>query len=124
MIEDTMNEEAWQEISTEFSPVYERGAQKTLTRTSSMVSPSGEWTDPNFMVYPSDPLIDPLRHLMTLSAIVRASGPLTLITEIAPVPGIVAGAHIVSSFRIYISSRVLYVAAKLPLSKDKSKFNL
>jgi hypothetical protein len=40
---------------------------------------------------------------------VNASGPLTLITEIAPVPGTVAGAHIVSSFRIYIS-RVVIVA--------------
>lgn len=45
----------------------------------------------------------PLRHLITLSATVKASGPLTLITEIAPVPGTVAGAHIVSSFLIYIN---------------------
>ena len=35
-------------------------------------------------------------------ATVKASGPLTLITEIAPVPGTVAGAHIVSSFLMYI----------------------
>ena len=41
-------------------------------------------------------------HEMTLSAMFKASGPLTLITEIAPVPGTVAGAHIVSSFFIYI----------------------
>jgi hypothetical protein len=34
---------------------------------------------------------------------VKASGPLILITEIAPVPGTVAGAHIVSSLRIYMS---------------------
>jgi hypothetical protein len=39
---------------------------------------------------------------MTLSAMVKASGPLILITEIAPVPGTVAGAHIVSSFLMYI----------------------
>ena len=39
---------------------------------------------------------------MVLFAMLKASGPLTLITEIAPVPGTVAGAHIVSSFRIYI----------------------
>jgi hypothetical protein len=32
----------------------------------------------------------------------NASGPLTLITEIAPVPGTVAGAQIVSSFLMYI----------------------
>jgi hypothetical protein len=49
---------------------------------------------------------------MILSATVSASGPLTLMTDIAPVPGIVAGAHIVSSFFIYISS-TLFVA-KLP----------
>jgi hypothetical protein len=36
---------------------------------------------------------------------VNASGPLTLITEIAPVPGTVAGAQIVSSFLIYMSSK-------------------
>ena len=76
------------------------------------------------MVYPAASETFPLRQVTTLSAMLNASGPLTLITEIAPVPGIVAGAHIVSSFRIYISSRVLYVAAKLPLSVDKSKFNL
>jgi hypothetical protein len=34
---------------------------------------------------------------------VKALGPLILITEIAPVPGTVAGAHIVSSLRIYMS---------------------
>ena len=44
----------------------------------------------------------PLRQVTTLSAMLNASGPLTLITEIAPVPGTVAGAQIVSSFFIYI----------------------
>jgi hypothetical protein len=47
--------------------------------------------------------MQPFLHLMTLSAMVKASGPLILITEIAPVPGTVAGAHIVSSLRIYMS---------------------
>ena len=46
--------------------------------------------------------MSPRRQVITLSAIVSASGPLTLITEIAPVPGTVAGAHIVSSFLMYI----------------------
>jgi hypothetical protein len=64
---------------------------------------------PNFKVYPPASAMLPLRQVITLSAMVNASGPLTLITEIAPVPGTVAGAHIVSSFRIYIS-RVLIVA--------------
>jgi hypothetical protein len=53
----------------------------------------------------------PLRHVTSLSAMFNASGPLTLITEIAPVPGTVAGAHIVSSFRMYIS--VVFIVAKL-----------
>ena len=44
----------------------------------------------------------PRRHLMTLLAMLCASGPLTLITDIAPVPGTVAGAHMVSSLRMYI----------------------
>ena len=48
---------------------------------------------------------------MTLSAMVSASGPLTLITEIAPVPGTVAGAHIVS-FVKYIHVSCI-VSAKL-----------
>jgi hypothetical protein len=59
------------------------------------------------MVYPAAPEIFPFRHEMTLSAIDNASGPLTLITEIAPVPGTVAGAHIVSSFCIYIFKALL-----------------
>ena len=46
--------------------------------------------------------MQPFLHLMTLSAMVKASGPLTLITEIAPVPGTGAGAHIVASFLMYI----------------------
>ena len=53
-----------------------------------------------------------LLHLTTLSAIVKASGPLTLMTEIAPVPGTVAGAHIVSSFLMYLFLKI--VIAKLP----------
>ena len=57
---------------------------------------------PNIMVYPGASEMYPLRQVTTLSAMVNASGPLTLITEIAPVPGTVAGAHIVSSFRIYM----------------------
>ena len=51
----------------------------------------------------------PLRQVTTLSIIVNASGPLTLITEIAPVPGTVAGAQIVSSFRMYIVISVFSV---------------
>ena len=54
------------------------------------------------MVYPAASEMFPLRQVTTLSAMPSASGPLTLITEIAPVPGTVAGAQIVSSFRIYI----------------------
>jgi hypothetical protein len=104
---DTMYEEAWQDISTEFSPVYELGARKTLVSTSSMTAPEASATVPNLMVYPAASPIVPLRHLITLSAMSRASGPLTLITEIAPVPGIVAGAQIVSSFFMYMSNRVL-----------------
>ena len=44
----------------------------------------------------------PFLQVTTLSAIVNASGPLTLMTEIAPVPGTVAGAYIVSSFLMYM----------------------
>ena len=62
------------------------------------------------MVYPFDSEIEPFLHLMTLSAIASAAGPLTLITEIAPVPGTVAGAQIVSSLRIHVSC---IVSAKL-----------
>jgi hypothetical protein len=62
------------------------------------------YINPNFKLYPFAVDIFPLRHLITLSATFKASGPLTLITEIAPVPGTVAGAHIVSSFFIYIIS--------------------
>ena len=40
----------------------------------------------------------PLAQLMKLSAERNAFGPLTLIIDIAPVPGMVAGAQIVSSF--------------------------
>ena len=68
---------------------------------------------PNFSVYPLADDIFPLRHLITLSATVKASGPLTLITEIAPVPGTVAGAHIVSSFLIYIIS--VFATAKIAI---------
>jgi hypothetical protein len=63
------------------------------------------------MVYPAASAILPFRQLTTLSAIINASGPLTLITEIAPVPGTVAGAHIVSSFLMYISLQI--IVAKL-----------
>jgi hypothetical protein len=44
---------------------------------------------------------------MTLSAMDNASGPLTLMTEIAPVPGTVAGAYIVSSFLMYMFMKFL-----------------
>ena len=54
--------------------------------------------------------MQPFLHLMALSAMVKASGPLILITEIAPVPGTVAGAHIVSSLSIHVSC---IVSAKL-----------
>ena len=112
MTEETMYEEAWHDISTEFSPVYECGARNTLTRTSSRTVPLASSILPNLMVYPAASEIDPLRHDMTLSAMLNASGPLTLITEMAPVPGTVAGAHIVSSFLIYIA--FLLATAKLP----------
>ena len=97
-----MYEDAWHDISTEFSPVYECGARNTLTRTSSTVAPVVSDTVPNLMVYPFASAIVPLRQRMILSATLRASGPLTLITEIAPVPGTVAGAQIVSSFFMYM----------------------
>ena len=58
---------------------------------------------PYFKLYPGASLIFPLRQVTTLSAIASASGPLTLMTEIAPVPGTVAGAYIVSSFLMYMS---------------------
>ena len=64
------------------------------------------------MLYPGASLIFPLRQVTTLSAIASASGPLTLMTEIAPVPGIVAGAHMVSSFLMYMFLKI--VIAKLP----------
>jgi len=64
----------------------------------------------------------PFLHLMTLSAMECASAPLTLITEIAPDPGTVAGAQIVSSFRMYISTRL--IIAKLPQLEKKAKFYL
>jgi hypothetical protein len=48
-----------------------------------------------------------------LSAISKASGPLTLITEIAPVPGTVAGAQIVSSFLMYMFSK--NISAKIEI---------
>jgi hypothetical protein len=67
---------------------------------------------PNFKVYPGASEMLPLRHVTTLSAMFNASGPLTLITEIAPVPGTVAGAHIVSSFLMYMS--YIFCPAKLP----------
>ena len=61
------------------------------------------YINPNFNMYPLAFAMFPLRQVMTLSAMVKASGPLTRITEIAPVPGTVAGAHIVSSFLMYIA---------------------
>ena len=73
-----------------------------LTRTSSMMCPSAAQMVPNFMVYPPASAIRPRLHEMTLSTNLNASGPLTLITEIAPVPGTVAGAYMVSSFLMYI----------------------
>ena len=73
-----------------------------LISTSSITAPEASRTLPNLMVYPAASEIFPLRHEMTLSAMAKASGPLTLITDMAPVPGTVAGAHIVSSFLIYI----------------------
>ena len=75
-----------------------------LTSTSSMTVPSELHTVPNLIVYPSESDIVPRLHFTTLSTIECASGPLTLITEIAPVPGTVAGAQIVSSFLMYMSS--------------------
>ena len=74
-----------------------------LTNTSSSMAPDVSWAVPNLIVYPGASAMVPLRHLITLSAMLKASGPLTLMTEMAPVPGIVAGAQIVSSFRMYIA---------------------
>jgi len=129
MISDTIYEDAWQEISTEFSPVYECGARKTLTTTSSITRLKSLYDEllqvfvlqlsmlpyikPNFNVYPGASLMLPLRHVTTLSAISNASGPLTLITEIAPVPGTVAGAQIVSSFLMYMFSK--NISAKIEI---------
>ena len=73
-----------------------------LTRTSSTKTPCSSVTVPNFRVYPFEPAMFPFLQAIIPSAIDNASGPLTLITEIAPVPGIVAGAYIVSSFLMYI----------------------
>ena len=98
----TMYDDAWHDISTEFSPVYECGARNTLTSTSSMVVPAPSWTVPNFIVYPAASEILPFLHEIILSVMLNASGPLTLITDIAPVPGTVAGAQMVSSFLIYM----------------------
>ena len=123
MTEDTIYDDAWHEISTEFSPVYECGARNTLTRTSSRTAPVASYIFPNLIVYPAASEIEPLRHEITLSAILNASGPLTLMTDIAPVPGTVAGAQIVSSFFIYISLNFLY--ACLPsLKKPILRTNL
>jgi hypothetical protein len=129
MISDTIYEDAWQEISTEFSPVYECGARKTLTTTSSITRLKSlfdellqvivlqlsilSYIKPNFNVYPGASLMLPLRHVTTLSAISNASGPLTLITEMAPVPGTVAGAQIVSSFLMYMFSK--NISAKIEI---------
>ena len=82
-----------------------------LTRTSSTTAPEVSLTVPNLMVYPAASAILPFRQLTTLSAIINASGPLTLITDMAPLPGIVAGAQIVSSFLMYISLQI--IVAKL-----------
>jgi hypothetical protein len=121
MISETMYEDAWHEISTESSPVYECGARNTLTNTSSTTCLKSLFDEvsqmfvlqllivlyimPNFKVYPGVSQMLPRLHVTTLSAMLNASGPLTLITEIAPVPGTVAGAQIVSSFLMYISSK-------------------
>ena len=63
---------------------------------------------PNLIVYPGASLMDPLRQVITLSAMTKASGPLTLITEIAPVPGTVAGAHIAKVLPTSIASFVVF----------------
>ena len=63
-----------------------------LTSTSSRTASSAVCIVPNLMVYPDASEMVPFLHLITLSAMVRASGPLTLITDMAPVPGTVAGA--------------------------------
>lgn len=47
---ETMNDEAWQEISTEFSPVYECGALNMLTSTSSNTLDEASSITPNLMV--------------------------------------------------------------------------
>ncbi len=98
IISDAMKLDAWHEISTLSSPVYEEGARNTQTRTSSTTPPPGEDTVPNLTEYPGVPETVPVRSLTTLSATEKHSGPLTLITVIAPVPGTVAGATIVSAY--------------------------
>ena len=78
-----------------------------LTRTSSMMRPFGAETVPNLIVYPSASEMVPCRQDIILSAICNAPGPLILITEMAPVPGTVAGAYMVSSFLMYMPMKIL-----------------
>ena len=95
-----------------------------LTRTSSMMCPSGAETVPNLIVYPSASEMEPRLQDITLSAISNAAGPLTLMTEIAPVPGTVAGAYIVSSFLIYMPMKNLVAKIQLYLLKSLKKHYL
>ena len=82
-----------------------------LTSTSSRTAPAVVCIVPNLIVYPEVSEMVPFLHRITLSAIANASGPLTLITEIAPVPGTVAGAQIVSSFLMYMSLLFQFILA-------------
>ena len=95
-----------------------------LTRTSSMMCPFGAETVPNLIVYPSASEMGPRLQDITLSATANASGPLTLMTEIAPVPGTVAGAYIVSSFLIYMPMKNLVAKIQLYLLKSLKKHYL
>jgi hypothetical protein len=82
---------------------------KIETRTSSRKLPSGVYTVPNLIVYPSDCEAVPDLIETTSSTNFKESGPLILITEIAPVPGIVAGAMMVSKYRLFTSSEYLII---------------
>ena len=89
-----MKSEPWQAISTESSPVYELGARKTLTSTSSSMLPSASFMRPYCIVYPLHSQSCFLPCLNILSTIPIASSPETLIIPMAPPAG-VASAQIV-----------------------------
>ncbi len=68
-----------------------------LTSTSSRTEPSEFKMFPYFIVFGNASEADPWLNVTTLSNMSNVLPPLSRITVIAPVPGIVAGAAIVSS---------------------------